>query len=426
MRRCVRFAPSPTGCLHIGNARTAIVNWLLVRQAGGEMVLRLDDTDQVRCEARFAEQIVEDLRWLGLDWDRQEHQRDGRARYEAALEQLRAAGSVYPCHETPAELQALRDRQMAAGQAPRYYESLEGRAGSTEGRRPHWRLRMTHAPGWCDALRGEQEGGAFLSSDPVLMREDGTPLYHLTSVVDDAAFGITDIIRGEDLMASTPVQVALFQNLGVPVPRFAHLPLIRGSDGGALSKRLGSLSLSDLRAQGVEAASVVAYLARLGSTIAPGAGDSLEVLKDSFALEALTTASPVFDAQGLGRLNGEVLAVLPYEMARPRIVPVSEDFWHVVRGNLARVEEAVRWWEICTGALPWQGSDQLEDFARTMLAHLPEEPWDEATFGQWTAGHRGAARPLRRLLTGQDHGPPMGQLLPHIGRARTRARLSPP
>lgn len=435
----VRFAPSPTGLLHIGNARQALVNWLFARAVGGRYLLRIDDTDAERSTAEYARAIEDDLRWLGLAWDEKAVQSERLERYAAAAERLKSVGRLYACYETPEELGLKRKVALSAGRPPIYDRAAlalsdAGKARlEAEGRRPHWRFRLLAGEiAWTDLVRGPVAFQGENLSDPVLLREDGRPLYTLTSVVDDLELEISHVIRGEDHVANTAVQVQLFEALsGAAVPAFGHLPLIAGAGGEALSKRLGSLSLASLREGGLEAMTVNCYLARLGTA------DPIEPLPDLAALTAgfdlgrFGRATPKFDLAELETLNARLLHVLPFEAVAGRL-PAGFDaaLWEAVRPNVTRLSEAEAWLAICRGPVVPQIADPA--FAATAAGLLPPEPWDAETWAGWTAalkqatGRKGKAlfQPLRMALTGLDHGPELKALLPLIGRERAEARLS--
>ncbi len=438
MSVCVRFAPSPTGLLHLGNARTALVNWLFARRHGGVFVLRMDDTDGGRSTAEFAGSIETDLRWLGLDWDRFARQSDRLALYAAAVEKLKAAGLLYPCYETAAELDLKRKLQTARRLPPVYdraalkltasdRERLEG-----EGRRPHWRFRLSHERvDWADEVRGPSHIETASLSDPVLVREDGVPLYTLASVVDDAAFGVTHIIRGEDHVTNTAPQIELFRALGAPPPAFAHLALLVGKDGEGLSKRLGSLSLAALRDQGIEPMAVASLLAHLGTSQPVEPGQALADLAKDFSLHSFGRAPARFDPDELALLSAKVLHGMEYEAAKARLpASVPEALWNAVRGNIAYLSEAAAWVPVADGPLTPVVSEP--DFLAQAAALLPPGPFDAGAWSAWTnavkqaTGRKGKALflPLRLALTAREHGPEMQLLLPLIGPERTRARLS--
>jgi glutamyl-tRNA synthetase len=433
----VRFAPSPTGLLHIGNLRTALVNWLFARKHGGRFLLRLDDTDRERSRPEFEAAIRQDLAWIGLDWASELRQSDRLALYDAAAERLRQAGRLYACHETEAELEGLRRRQLARGKPPVYERSLV--KAIEAGRPAYWRFDLgradpdTAVARWLDGIRGPQEIALGAVSDPVVQRADGSYLYTFTSVVDDADCGVTDIIRGEDHVTNTAVQLALFDALGVRRPGFAHHSLLIGADGAALSKRLGALSIRSFRDGGLEPMAVASHAALIGTSdpIAPHA--SLDELVSLFDLSKLSRAPARFDPEELSALNAKLMHATPFEAVSERLalagVGGGVKFWEAVRGNVGRLVEAADWWAIATGDIVPVVEDAA--FCREAGKHLPAEPWDESTWSVWTAavkaatGAKGRAlyHPLRLALTGREAGPELKLLLPFIGRERALRRL---
>ncbi|MEQ8356527.1 MAG: glutamate--tRNA ligase [Kiloniellaceae bacterium] len=434
----VRFAPSPTGRLHVGNVRQALVNWLYARAKGGRFLLRIDDTDAERSTPEFARAIEEDLTWLGLTWDEKAVQSERLERYDAAAERLKQAGRLYPCYETPEELGLKRKVALSAGRPPIYdraaltLSDAETAGLEAEGRQPHWRFKLEAGEiAWLDRVRGPVSFQGENLSDPVLIREDGRPLYTLTSVVDDIELEVTDILRGEDHVANTAVQVQLFQALGGSVPAFGHLSLIAGAGGESLSKRLGSLSLASLRDSGLEAMTLNCYLARLGTPDPVEPFTDLDALAAGFELSRFGRATPKFDPAELEHLNARLLHITPFEQVAGRLPEgFDTELWAAVRPNLNRLAEAEAWQAICRGPV----SPRLEDpdFARQAAELLPEEPWDETTWAAWTGavkqatGRKGKALflPLRLALTGLDRGPELKALLPLIGRERAAARLA--
>lgn len=435
----VRFAPSPTGRLHVGNIRAALVNWLFARRQGGVFVLRIDDTDLARSTKEFETGIETDLTWLGLLWDERYNQSARFDRYQAAAERLKAQGRLYPAYETQEELDRRRRVQLSRGQPPIYDRAAlkltdaERAALEGEGRKPHWRFRLDgKRVAWTDGVRGEVEVDTASLSDPVLIREDGAFLYTLPSVVDDVEMGITHVIRGEDHATNTGVQIEIFEALGATVPQFAHYSLLIGADGEALSKRLGSLSIQDLREQGFEPLAVASHVAKLGTSDALEAAVSLDALAESFDLDKLGRAPARYDPADLQRLNAAVLHAMPYEAAKPRLealgCDLGEAFWNAVRANLGKFDDVRGWAAVVKGPV----TPVVEDAGFTFrAAALLPEVVDEAAWGAWTAavkaetGAKGRALflPLRQALTGQDHGPEMGALLPLIGRERILRRL---
>jgi glutamyl-tRNA synthetase len=446
----VRFAPSPTGRLHIGNIRTAALNWLYAKKHGGSFLLRLDDTDVVRSTDAFAQAIRDDLTWLGLTWDQEERQQDRTARYQEAAEELKARGILYPCFESEDELDRRRKRQLAMHRPPIYdraalkLSKADIEAKLAAGDKPHWRFRLPNtadgglAPQttpitWNDLIRGEQSVDLGSLSDPVLIREDGTFLYTFTSVVDDIDFAITHIVRGEDHVTNTGVQMAIFRASGAEPPAFGHHSLLIGADGQALSKRLGALSVQSFRDKGLDPMAVLCHAALIGTS------DAIEPFKTTGELAAkldlshISTAPGRFDVHELEVLNGKLLHLLDYADVAERLralgVGGGEAFWLAVRGNLNVLGDAKLWWRIVNEAIAPVIEDQA--VAAAAIASLPAEPWDGETWGKWTAaikaatGLKGKAlfHPLRLALTAQESGPELKTLLPLIGRARALSRL---
>ncbi len=439
----VRFAPSPTGRLHLGNARGALINWLFARARGGRFLLRLDDTDRDRSIATYATAIEEDLRWLGLEWDEFARQSDREERYAAAVAALKAKGRLYPCYETADELERRRFRQVAGGEVQVYdraalrLSEAQKRAYEAEGRTPHWRFLLDYSDiAWNDGIRGTVHFHGAKLSDPVLVRADGSPIYTLASVVDDIEFDVTDIIRGEDHVANTAVQIQLFAALGRDPSSlsFAHFSLLTDAGGHNLSKRLGSLSLAQLREDGIEPMAINSLLARLGTSDPVEPKRKLGELVASFELAKFSRAAPKLDVDELKRLNAKLLHAMPFTEIKVRLkdlgVPeMDEAFWLAVRANLSTLAEAKEWWQVCRGLVEPRIDDAA--FAAHAAELLPEEPWDEATWTLWTTALGAATnrrgrelyRPLRLALTAREHGPELKTLLPMIGRERARRRL---
>lgn len=432
-----RFAPSPTGSLHVGNLRTALMNWLFARRHGGRFLLRLDDTDAARSQARFAEAIRADLRWMGLGWDAEAAQSGRLAVYAGAAGALRAAGRLYPCWETPEELALRRRAALAAGRPPVYDRAAlrldaAGRAALEAGRgAPHWRFRLEdEETRWDDLILGPQRVAAGAVSDPVLVRADGAPLYTLASVVDDAAFGVSHVIRGADHVTNTAAQIRILQALGAAPPAFAHHSLLTGPGGAALSKREGALSLAELRAEGIEPLALAGLLARLGTAgdVTPLAG--LEEAAADFDLGRFGAAPVTFDPAQLRRLSVAGLRALDFAAVADRLAalgvagPQAAALWEAVRPNLERLSEAADWARVAAGEVAPLTAPEDEAFVAQALALLPPRPWGRDSWGEWTravaaaTGRKGAAlfRPLRRAPTGRDHGPDMAALMPLLRR----------
>ena len=437
----VRFAPSPTGYLHPGNARPALLNWLFARKQKGRFILRFDDTDTSRGTPEFAEAIRQDLTWLGLDWDDSFQQSDRMALYEAEAERLKASGRLYPCFESEAELQAKRDQRVKRGQPPIYDRAMlkltaEQRAkAEANGKTPYWRFRLSDkSVGWTDLVLGGREVKLTAVSDPVLIRADGTPLYTFCSVVDDLDVGVTHIIRGEDHITNTGVQLDILQALGGNPTRmsFAHLPLLTGADGGKLSKRSESISLRSMRADGIEPLAIAAYLARLGSSSDPALMPMAGLVED-FSFGRFSKSSARFDITQVLGLNRKLLQSMPFEVASARLpAGATEAFWLAVRGNLDLLNEARGYWDVVAGGIVPPVIEGEGEFLKLALELLPAEPWAPEVWTIWTdairaaTGRRGRAlfMPLRLALTGEEHGPELKALLPLMGRARAAQRLA--
>jgi len=437
----VRFAPSPTGRLHVGNIYLALANKLFAVRQGGDFILRLDDTDRERSTAEFAAGIEEDLQWLGLDWQEKVRQSDRLAFYDAAVAQLKASGRLYPCYETPEELELKRKSQLQRHLPPVYDRAAlkltdADRAQlEADGRRPHWRFLLEHKEvRWDDLVRGAQHVDEASQSDPVLVRADGGYLYTLTSVVDDVALAVTHIIRGADHVTNTGTQVQLFQALSAAPPRFGHLPLLADISGAGLSKRTGSLSIGELRADGIEPLAIDSYLAHLGTTVRIEPKLTLQELAADFALDHYNAAAPKFDRTELAHLSARLLHLTPFAAIRGRLSvlnpAVDEALWDVARANIGKLADLSEWLDVCRGTVVPVIDDPI--FAGKAAELLPVEPWSGGTWSEWTAQVKDATsrkgkelfRPLRLALTGRDHGPEMRDLLPLIGRAKAVARLN--
>jgi glutamyl-tRNA synthetase len=437
----VRFAPSPTGRLHVGNIYIALHNWLYARKAGGEFLLRLDDTDRERSTEDFANEIKADLEWLGLSWNLFDRQSVRLAIYDAAADKLRAAGRLYPCYESAEELSLKRKVQLGQGRPPIYDRAAlkltdADRARlEAEGVKPHWRFKLEPRDvAWDDLVRGPQHVDETSQSDPVLVRENGSYLYTFTSVVDDIAFGITQVIRGSDHVTNTATQIQIFEALGAKAPAFAHLPLLIDAAGEGLSKRLGSLSIGQMRADGLEPMAINAYLARIGTGDPVAPVRALDELLPAHDLAKFGKSSPRFDPEELKHLNARLLHHLPFEEARKHLAAiglgdVDAAVWDAARANVEKVEDVALWQSVVKGPVTPAIADAA--FAQKAAELLPPEPWTVETWGAWTSAVKTATgrkgkdlfMPLRQALTASDHGPELKLLLPLIGRDRALKRL---
>lgn len=435
-----RFAPSPTGKIHIGNLRPALINWLYARAEGGQFMLRIDDTDLERSKEEYVDGIKADLTWLGLTWDFEARQSTRFDKYDAVVEKLKAEGRLYPCYETADELDRKRKRQMSRGLPPVYDRAAleltdEERAElEAEGRKPHWRFKLEdRSVVWTDLVRGEQSIEASSLSDPILIREDGSYLYTLPSVIDDIEFKVSHVIRGEDHVANTGAQIQIFEALGAKPPVFAHHNLLVGKDGEGLSKRLGSLSISSFREDGIEAMAVVSHAASIGSSNPIVPHQTTETIFKEFAFEKLSRSPAKFDVTELELINAKLLHETDFSVVQTRLAELGiegpQAFWDAVRGNIEKFEDVKLWWKVVNGPI----DPVIEDaeFCKTALSVLPEGPYDDTSWGTFTkavkeaTGAKGKAlfQPLRLSLTGQPHGPELKALLPLIGPDRAAGRL---
>jgi glutamyl-tRNA synthetase len=439
MSLTTRFAPSPTGRLHAGNIRTALHNWLLTKKHGGKFILRLDDTDQERSREEYADAIRADLGWLGLAPDEEHRQSQRFHRYQEALERLHAEGRAYPAYETAQELDLKRKVQLSRGKPPVYDRaalelSKADRARlESEGKRPHWRFKLDHNRPieWEDLVRGRQHIDPSLLSDPVIRREDGTWLYMLPSVVDDIDLAVTHVVRGEDHVTNTGLQLQIFEALGAVVPHFAHEALLVGSQG-KLSKRLGSLGVDSMRESGIEAIALTAKLARIGTSLPVEPVTSVEPLIESFDFATFGRAPARFDLEELAALNARIVHQLPFQAVAERLPEgMREEAWEAIRPNLRTVEEAADWWHVVEGPVDQvSGSEDrlfLADAAQAAAGiEWAGNPWSELTAAlKQSSGRTGKQLflPLRKALTGRESGPEMAPLLLLIGKERAVKRL---
>lgn len=438
----VRYAPSPTGRLHIGNARPALINWLFALKQGADYVLRLDDTDTVRSTAEAALAIDADLAWFGIVPTRKVRQSERTALYDAARDRLIKAGRLYPAYETEEELDRRRMLARAQGKPPIYDRAAlaltagQKRQFEAEGRKPHWRFKLDGRPvTFTDLVRGPQTVNTASMSDPVLVREDGSYLYTLPSVVDDIDLGITHVIRGEDHVSNTGTQIEIIEALGGVVPEFAHHNLLLGAEGEGLSKRLGSLSLGELREEGFEALAVAIVATLTGTSLPIEPYRDLDAMAERFDLSMISHSPARFDPAELTGLNARMLHHMPYEAAQPRLAPMGlddEGLWLALRNNLEVFDDIAEMAPLVKGPVTPIVAEEDRDFIDVAHGLLPPEPWDEQTWGLWTAalkdmsGRKGRAlyMPLRLALTGREDGPELKSLLPLLGRRVCLDRLS--
>lgn len=442
MTTVTRFAPSPTGYIHVGNLRTALFNYLIARKSGGTFILRLDDTDQERSKQEYADAIMEDLEWLGLTWDRVERQSDRIDRYEAAAESLRRTGKLYECFESPTELDLKRKKLLNMHRPPVYdraaltLTALEKERLREEGREGYWRFLLDQTRiEWVDGILGDISIDAGSVSDPVLIRADGQVLYTFASSVDDIQMGVTHIVRGADHVTNTATQIQIIEALGGKPPAFAHHSLLTGAQGEELSKRLGTLSLRDLRANGIAPEALLSLMARLGSSQPVELRMSLEEVAEGFDLGQFGAAPTKFDAEDLIPLTRARNQQLPYAAVADQIrhlgIPdaLAGQFWAVASKNIDRLADLRHWADlVLEGADPVIEAEDAQ-FVATALQMLPPPPYSAQSWADWTAAvkevtgrkGKGLFMPLRKALTGQAHGPDMADLMPLLQKVRAGA-----
>jgi glutamyl-tRNA synthetase len=428
-----RFAPSPTGYIHVGNLRTALFNFLIARKAGGTFILRIDDTDQERSKQEYIDALKVDLEWLGLTWDREEHQSKRLDRYADAADKYREMGRFYEAFETPVELDLKRKKQLNMHKPPVYDraalalsedEKAKLRAERGDG---VWRFKLDQQRiEWTDGILGDLSIDAASVSDPVLIRADGQVLYTIASVVDDTDMGVTHVVRGSDHVTNTATQIQMIRALGGTVPGFAHHSLLTGPQGEALSKRLGALSIRDLRAQGVEPMALLSLMARLGSSQPVELRETIDEIAEGFDLSQFGSAPTKFDEQDLFPLTARILQSRPLETVKDRVLALgvpedqAEAFWMVVRDNITVLSDMDAWWALFRDGAEPVIDEEDREFVAEALALLPEGPHDSESWGKWTTEvkaatgrkGRGLFMPLRKALTGMQHGPDMSQVLP--------------
>ena len=436
-----RFAPSPTGHIHVGNLRTALFNYLIARKTGGTFILRLDDTDQERSKQEYVDGIQRDLEWLGLHWDRVERQSLRMDRYRAEAEALKASGRLYEVFETPVEMDLKRKKLLNMGKPPVYdrtglsLSEADRDRLRAEGREGYWRFLLEQERiEWTDGILGDISIDAASVSDPVLIRADGQVLYTFASSVDDTDMGVTDIVRGSDHVTNTATQIQIIQAIGGTPPRFAHHSLLTGAKGEELSKRIGALSLKDLREAGVAPEALLSLMARLGSGVPVGLA-SLDELAESFDLGQFGASPTKFDAEDLWPLTRERNQALPFAAVAERIAALgvpddqAERFWRVASQNITRLDDLADWWRIFNEGAEPQIDPEDADFIAQAMTLLPEGPFTDATWGEWTAAvkeatgrkGKGLFMPLRKAVTGQAHGPDMSDVMPLLRVVKARA-----
>ena len=439
MSTVTRFAPSPTGLLHLGNIRTALINWLYAKKSGGKFILRIDDTDQERSKEEYISQIKYDLEWLGIDFDETFNQSSRFERYREEFEKLKSAGRIYACYETPDELERTRKLQMAAGGKQVYDRSSlelsdqQKKDYELEGRKPHWRfLLQTERMRWNDLLKGEIDIDLTSLSDPVLFREDGVPLYTFCSAVDDIDFNITNVIRGDDHTSNTAVQIEIINALDKNKISFAHHALLKASSGDKLSKRDNVISIDSFREENIEPISILSLLSTIGTSKSIELKDSIQQIIDEFRLDTISTSPGRIETDVLKALNKKQVQKFEYDEVKTRLdkidTNIDQKFWNTIKGNLDTVEDVAAWTDVVFKNNSFETEDK--DYINLALELMPDEPWDDQTWTVWTndikerTGRKGRELflPLRLAFTGLTHGPEMKLLIQLIGRNKILER----
>ena len=435
-----RFAPSPTGLLHLGNIRTALINWLYARTHNGKFILRIDDTDQERSKDEYISKIKYDLEWLGIDYDDTFNQSSRFERYREQFQKLKADGRIYPCYETPEELERKRKLQMASGGKQVYDRSSlsltdqEKKAYEDKGRKPHWRfLLLTERLKWNDLLKGELDIDLTSLSDPVLFREDGVPLYTFSSVVDDIDYNITNVIRGDDHTSNTAVQIEIINAIDKNRITFAHHALLKASSGDKLSKRDNVISIDSFRKSNFEPLAILSLLATIGTSQSIELKDSINQIISEFKLETISTSPGRIETDVLNALNKKQVQKLNFDDVRERLKnideKIDEKFWNMIRSNLETVEGVKQWSDIVFYSKIIEVEDK--EYIKSAMELIPNDPWDENTWELWTSaikektGRKGRELflPLREAFTGMKHGPEMKLLIQLIGREKILERV---
>lgn len=437
----VRFAPSPTGHLHIGNFRTALVNFLFARKNNGHFMLRIDDTDLERSLIEYENAIKEDLSWMNIGWDSLEKQSSRLSCYDNALQILLNKKRAYPCFETADELSLKRKSQLSSGKPPIYDRSSLKLSDSeiadlkSKGKKPHYRFLLNHVDvNWDDLVKGKSKYNMSNLSDPVILREDGRVIYTLASVVDDIDFAVTDILRGEDHMTNSAAQIQLFEALGSLAPRLGHLSLLTDISGSGLSKRLGSLSLRDLKKEGFQPLAIASLLSRIGTSDSTEISTELNEIITNFDINKFGKSKPKFDKVELSALNSKFFQLIDFENIFDDLkkinIHITKEFWYLIRGNIKTLNDVNFWWNVVYGNI--KTIKDSEEFTNLAIKTLPKKDFDKNTWSIWTSlimkesGRKGKDlfKPLRLCLTGQSNGPEMASLVFIMGRDKVIERLS--
>jgi glutamyl-tRNA synthetase len=436
----VRFAPSPTGYLHVGNVRTALINWLFARKNGGRFLLRVDDTDLARSEAQYESGLQEDLKWLGLEWDVFDKQSNRFDRYELAKQKLIADGRLYPCYETAEELEIKRKMLASRGLPPIYDRAAlkltdaQKAEYELQGRKAHWRFLLNHAPiEWDDLVRGPVRFEGQNLADPVLIREDGVPLFTLSTSVDDGEMNITHIMRGEDHVSNTAIQVQIMEALGHTLPQFGHIALLQ-MKGGKLSKRVGGGDIRGLREEGIFPMVINSYLAKIGTSDSIALYESIDALIDSFDIDKFGRAMANYDPEEMARLNQKLLHQVPFSEVKPRLAAqgldnVDESFWNQIKPNISSLSEVKDWWAMLREPItPVITDAELTKAAADLLpAQWSDQSWPSFIEQvKEKTGRKGKAlfMPLRLALTAREDGPELGTVIGLLGLEEAKRRLA--
>lgn len=437
-----RFAPSPTGKLHVGNIRTALINWLFAKHHNGKFILRIDDTDKERSKPEFTQAILNDMKWLGLGYDELFHQSERIAKYEAAKEELIKKGRLYPCFESQEELETKRKIQLSNGRPPIYDRAAlklseeQQQKYLAQGRTPHYRFLLTDNPiSWDDYVRGTVHFEAHNLSDPILIRGDGSMTYMLCSTVDDIEYKITDVIRGEDHISNTAIQVQLFEAMDAEPPNFGHLSLITSKDD-KISKREGGFEIEALRNQYFEPMAILNLFAKLGSCNPVLTTTNIDELINDFNISSFSKSSANYMFDELEKLNHKIVTQYEFNdikefLTQHNLLKINEDFWYAVRPNLNNLNELKLWWDITNNPQLVKQPEEQE-FLNLATKLLPEGEIDEDSWKIWTKKLANESNksgkklfmPLRIALTGLDYGPELKQLLPLIGKKEIIRRLT--
>ena len=429
-----RFAPSPTGLLHIGNARSAVLNWAFIKNIGGEFILRIDDTDKERSKKEYEEFIKRDLKWLGITWEKTFNQSDRQNIYDKRIQELKDKKRIYPCFESPEELSLKKKSQLTSGKPPIYDRSSlkltdkEINNLLETGKKPHWRFKLNdNSIKWNDLIKGNVTFKSKNLSDPVLIREDGSLLYHLPSVIDDIEEKITNIIRGEDHITNTAFHIQIFEALDSIVPSFGHHTFLTDNVGKGFGKRLGSLSIQKMKEDGFENITILNYLLSIGTSVNLTKEISIESLFKNFDISILSSSSPKFSTDILRSLNKDILQKFNFLDVKNKFIElgidnIGEDFWVFVKNNIEFFHECLEWIDIIYSNT--SSNVDNSNLLKEAFLLLPKEPYDLNTWDEWTAliknktGLKGKDlfMPLRMALTGKTKGPELKFLLPLLSR----------